>query len=204
MATAAYYPVNDTSRSLAERAYLQELTDLAANQPLEEDSRQEVRTLTIIFTIIAVIVVALRFVSRLKIKAPFWVDDWLILAALVLLFGNAAFNFVMVDQGVGLHSGRLTLQELQNLNKVSFSTTNQMIPCLTSAIDCCRCGDHLSHRSKRIQNFSPLPLLPDISNQIRPDVGICIRRAFHMLERRRRLRRCLPVYASGQDLGAVG
>ncbi|KAL1850665.1 hypothetical protein Daus18300_012876 [Diaporthe australafricana] len=117
MATAAYYPVNDTSRSLAERAYLQELTDLAANQPLEQDSRQEVRTLTIIFTIIAVIVVALRFVSRLKLKAPFWVDDWLILAALVLLFGNAAFNFVMVDQGVGLHSGRLTLQELQNLNK---------------------------------------------------------------------------------------
>ncbi|KAK7719104.1 hypothetical protein SLS63_010254 [Diaporthe eres] len=117
MVSAAYYPVNDTSRSLAERAYLQELTDLAANQPLEEDSRQEVRTLTIIFTIIAVIVVALRFISRLKIKAPFWVDDWLILAALVLLFGNAAFNFVMVDQGVGLHSGRLTLPQLQDLNK---------------------------------------------------------------------------------------
>ncbi|KAL2284898.1 hypothetical protein FJTKL_08711 [Diaporthe vaccinii] len=117
MVSAAYYPVNDTSRSLAERAYLQELTDLAANQPLEEDSRQEVRTLTIIFTIIAVIVVALRFISRLKIKAPFWVDDWLILAALVLLFGNSAFNFVMVDQGVGLHSGRLTLPQLQDLNK---------------------------------------------------------------------------------------
>lgn len=122
MVSAAYYPVNDTSRSPAERAYLQELTDLAANQPLEEDSRQQVRTLTIIFTIIAVIVVALRFVSRLKIKAPFWVDDWLILAALVLLFGNSAFNFVMVDQGVGLHSGRLTLPQLQDLNKVRLSS----------------------------------------------------------------------------------
>lgn len=125
MVSAAYYPVNDTSRSLAERAYLQELTDLAANQPLEEDSRQEVRTLTIIFTIIAVIVVALRFISRLKIKAPFWVDDWLILAALVLLFGNAAFNFVMVDQGVGLHSGRLTLPQLQDLNKVRGNSTRR-------------------------------------------------------------------------------
>lgn len=119
MVSAAYYPVNDTDRSLAERAYLQELTDLAAKQPLEEDSRREVRTLTIIFTVIAVIIVGLRFVSRLKIKAPFWVDDWLILAALMLLFGNAAFNFVMVDQGVGLHSGRLTLPQLQALNKVS-------------------------------------------------------------------------------------
>lgn len=123
MISAAYYPVNDTGRSLAERAYLQELTDLAAKQPLEEDSRREVRTLTIIFTIIAVIIVGLRFVSRLKIKAPFWVDDWLILAALVLLFGNAAFNFVMVNQGVGLHSGRLTLPQLQALNKVSLFHT---------------------------------------------------------------------------------
>lgn len=118
MVSAAYYPVNDTSRSAAERAYLQELTDLAAKQPLEQDLRQEVRILTIIFTIIAVVVVALRFVSRRKIKAPFWVDDWLILAALVLLFGNSAFNFLMVEEGVGLHSGRLTLLQLQDLNKV--------------------------------------------------------------------------------------
>jgi hypothetical protein len=119
MDSAAYYPVNDTSLSPAERTYLQELTDLAAKQSLDEDSRHEVRTLTIVFTIMAVIVVGLRFVSRLKIKTPFWVDDWLTLVALVLLFGNAAFNFVMVDQGVGLHSGRLTLPQLQALNKVS-------------------------------------------------------------------------------------
>lgn len=135
MLSAAVYPVNDTSRSLAERAYLQELTDLAANQPLEEDSRQQVRTLTIIFTIIAVIVVALRFVSRMKIKAPFWVDDWLILAALVLLFGNSIFNFVMVDQGVGLHSGRLTLPQLQDLNKVRLgSTSRQKRPQLMNGV----------------------------------------------------------------------
>lgn len=123
MASAAYYPVNDTDLSPAERAYLQELADLAADQPLEQDSRQEVRTLTSIFTVIAVIAVALRFISRLKIKAPFWLDDWLVLTALVLLFGNSAFNFVMVDQGVGLHSGRLTLSQLQNLNKVRLTST---------------------------------------------------------------------------------
>ncbi|KAJ0120787.1 hypothetical protein J7T55_015521 [Diaporthe amygdali] len=117
MATAAYYPVNDTSLSPAERAYLQELTDIAAKQPLEEDKRQEVRNITIIFTVIAVLVVALRCISRLKIKAPFWTDDWLTLATLMLLFGNAAFNFVVVEQGVGLHSGRLNLPQLQALNK---------------------------------------------------------------------------------------
>lgn len=122
MATAAYYPVNDTGRSPAERAYLQELTDIAAKQPLEEDKRQEVRNITIIFTVITVLIVALRFISRLKIKAPFWTDDWLTLAALMLLFGNAAFNFVMVEQGVGLHSGRLNLPQLQALNKVRLSS----------------------------------------------------------------------------------
>lgn len=204
MVSAAYYPVNDTSRSLAERAYLQELTDLAANQPLEEDSRQQVRTLTIVFTIIAVIVVALRFISRLKIKAPFWVDDWLILAALFLLFGNSAFNFVMVDQGVGLHSGRLTLPQLQDLNKVRDNSTVRRDSCLTLVVDCCWSRDHLSDRSQRLQNISPVPLLPDFPNQVRPNVGICVRWSFYMLERRRRVRRCLSVYATGQDLGAVG
>lgn len=204
MVSAAYYPVNDTSRSLAERAYLQELTDLAANQPLEEDSRQEVRTLTIIFTIIAIIVVALRFISRLKIKAPFWVDDWLILAALVLLFGNSAFNFVMVDQGVGLHSGRLTLQQLQDLNKVRGNPTLRRDSYLTFVVDCCWSRDHLPDRSKCLQNISPVPLLPDFPDQVRPNVGIRVRGAVHMLECCRRVRRCLPVYATGQDLGAMG
>lgn len=204
MVSAAYYPVNDTSRSLAERAYLQELTDLAANQPLEEDSRQQVRTLTIVFTIIAVIVVALRFISRLKIKAPFWADDWLILAALFLLFGNSAFNFVMVDQGVGLHSGRLTLPQLQDLNKVRDNSIIRRDSYLTLVVDCCGSRDHLPDRSQRLQNISPVPLLPDFPNQVRPNVGICVRWPFYMLERRRRVRRCLSVYATGQDLGAVG
>lgn len=70
--------------------------------------------------------------------------------------------------------------------------------------DCCWSGDHLSDRSQRLQDFSPVPLLQDIPDQVSPNVGICVRRSFHMLERRWRVRCCLPVHATGQDLGAVG
>lgn len=71
-------------------------------------------------------------------------------------------------------------------------------------VDCCRSRDHLPDRGQRLQNISPVPLLPDFPNQVRSNVGICVRWAFHVLECRRRVRRCIPVYATGQDLGAVG
>lgn len=119
MVTAAYYPVNDTSRSDAERAYLQQLEDYAEKQNLDEDLRSSVLSLSIAFTVLAAVVVSLRFVARHRQGAPYWVDDWLILLSLALLGGNLVFNLVMVNQGLGLHSGRLTLGELELLNQVS-------------------------------------------------------------------------------------
>lgn len=118
MATAAYYPVNDTSRSVAERAYLQQLQDAAQTQNLDEDLRTEIMSLSVAFTVLAAVVVGLRFLARHLQRAPFWIDDWLILASLVMLGANLVFNIVMMDQGLGLHSGRLTIEELEKLNQV--------------------------------------------------------------------------------------
>lgn len=118
MATAAYYPVNDTSLSAAERGYLQQLQDAAATQNLDEDLRPEVRDLSIAFTVLACFVVGLRFLARHLQRAPIGIDDWMILVSLTFLGGNLAFNIVMIGQGLGLHSGRVTLEQLQALNEV--------------------------------------------------------------------------------------
>ncbi len=116
--TPAVYPVNDTSRSDAERAYLQTLTDFAAKQDLTEDSRDYLRNVTIAFTVFAAVFVLLRFVARYRQAARIAVDDWLIVAALLVLCGNMVMNLVLIQQGVGLHSGVLTLEQLQRLNEV--------------------------------------------------------------------------------------
>lgn len=118
MVTAAYYPVNDTSLSAGERAYLQQLEAYAEHQDLEQDLRPETRILSLAFTVLAAFVVGLRFLARQRQHAPYGVDDWLILVALALLGGNLAFNMVMIGEGLGLHSGRLTIEELMKLNQV--------------------------------------------------------------------------------------
>lgn len=123
------YPVNDTSKSTSERAYLQKLQDEADTQNLSQDLRPEVRNLSIAFTILACGVVGLRFLARHRQRAPYGADDWLILAALALLGGNLAFNLVMVDQGLGLHSGTLTQGELEKLNQVSFDISRSGVTC---------------------------------------------------------------------------
>lgn len=116
--TPAVYPVDDTSRSDAERAYLRTLTEFAAKQDLTEDTRVYVRDVTVAFTVFAAVFVALRFLARYRQAARIGVDDWLMVAALAVLVGNMAMNLVLVRMGLGLHSGALSLEQLQVLNEV--------------------------------------------------------------------------------------
>jgi len=113
--TPVVYPVNDTSRSEAERAFLQRLTDLAAGQDLTQDLRSYVRNVTIAFTVFAGVFVALRFLARYRQGARILIDDWLMVAAFAVLVGNMIMNLVLIQQGLGLHSGVLTLPQLQQL-----------------------------------------------------------------------------------------
>jgi hypothetical protein len=116
--TPVVYPVNDTTRSEAERAYLQQLTDFAAKQDLTQDMRDYVRNVTIAFTVFAGVFVGLRFVARHRQGARIATDDYLIVASLAVLIGNMAMNLILVQMGLGLHSGALTLPQLQKLNEV--------------------------------------------------------------------------------------
>jgi hypothetical protein len=130
--TPVAYPVNDTSRSEAERAYLQQLTDFAAKQDLTQDLREYVRNVTIAFTVFAGVFVALRFLARYRQAARVGLDDWLMVAAFAVLIGNMAMNLVLIQMGLGLHSGALALPELQKLNEVRKSTTwgeGWSVPC---------------------------------------------------------------------------
>ena len=116
--TPVVYPVNDTSRSEAERAYLQQLTDFAAKQDLTEDSRDYLRNVTIAFTVFAGVFVALRFFARYRQSAQILMDDWVIVAAFVMLIGNMVMNLELIGMGLGLHSGALTLAQLEKMGEV--------------------------------------------------------------------------------------
>ena len=87
-------------------AYLESLADAAATQDLAEDGRPETRNVSIIFTVFAALVVVLRFVARRRQAAHVGVDDWSILAALLLLIGNMAMNLERKS------SGRLVLGDV--------------------------------------------------------------------------------------------
>ncbi|KAK2008444.1 hypothetical protein LZ32DRAFT_631640 [Colletotrichum eremochloae] len=113
----AYYPYDDPSIDQAQRDYLKRLADFAADQNLDEDLRSYVRAITIAFTVLAAFVVGLRFTARHLQGAKYLIDDYTMLAALVLLVGNMVMNLILVDAGIGLHSGRLTLEQMQFLDR---------------------------------------------------------------------------------------
>ncbi|KAK3295782.1 uncharacterized protein B0H64DRAFT_154497 [Chaetomium fimeti] len=115
--TPVVYPVNDTSRSGPEREYLQKLTDFAAEQDLTEDLRGYVRDVTIAFTVFAGVFVGLRFLARYRQNARILIDDWMMVAAFVVLVGNMIMNLELIKMGLGLHSGALTLPQMQQLNE---------------------------------------------------------------------------------------
>ncbi|KAL2147688.1 hypothetical protein VTI28DRAFT_7040 [Corynascus sepedonium] len=115
--TPVVYPVNDTSRSEAERAFLQQLTEFAAEQDLTEDLRAYVRNVTVAFTVFAGVFVGLRFLARYRQGVRIWIDDWMMVASFLVLVGNMIMNLELVKQGLGLHSGLLTLPQLQKLYK---------------------------------------------------------------------------------------
>ena len=69
-------------------AYLEAAQKIAATQDLTQDRRGSTRTLSIVFTVIAVVFVALRFLARSRQGAGYGLDDWLIVAALLFLVGN--------------------------------------------------------------------------------------------------------------------
>lgn len=225
--TPAYYPVNDTSLSEGERAYLQQLQDYAETQDLSQDLRPQTRNLSIAFTVLATFVVGLRFLARHKQNAPYGIDDWLIVASIILLGGNLAFNLVMINEGLGLHSGLLTIDELMKLNQVGtlFGGKEKTVPfpgqkktsatkyiifkippsnTKLSLTDRRRSRSRLHNRRQPLQNLAPLPLLPHLSPPLDSQMGPRLRRRLDCVEPSLYLCRLVSMPPAHQDLGAVG
>lgn len=117
------------NEAAAKTAYLEYLADAAATQDLAEDRRPETRNLSIVFTVLAALFVALRFVMRRRPTAYIGVDDWLVLAALLLLIGNMAMN---LERKTSDSSGEKTTNAHQSSDK-ALDCTQVPSPCLSSS-----------------------------------------------------------------------
>lgn len=124
--------------AIAKAEWLRHMGEIAAQQDLSEDVRLRTLVLTIAFTVLAAIVVAMRFLARHRQGAAYLIDDWMIVVSLLILFGNTAMNIVctsteepyivsqpasqltitVINQGVGLHTGALTVDQLATMNQV--------------------------------------------------------------------------------------
>ncbi|KAK7934839.1 hypothetical protein PG985_000334 [Apiospora marii] len=111
------YVARRYDEAAAKAAHIQHMADVAATQDLSEDIRGRARWLTIGFTLFATVVVAMRFVARRRQGAKILIDDWLTVVTLVLCYGNMVMNIVLIDQGVGLHTGSLSLEQLGKMNE---------------------------------------------------------------------------------------
>jgi len=71
-------------------AFFKASIDLAASQDLSESQAKAILIPSLVFIVLAVVLVALRFLLRFARDAPFALDDWLILVALFVLGGTFA------------------------------------------------------------------------------------------------------------------
>ncbi|KAK8032194.1 hypothetical protein PG990_001928 [Apiospora arundinis] len=111
------YVARRYDEAVAKAQYMQHMAEVAAKQDLTEDVRTRSRWLSVGFTLFATAVVAMRFIARRRQGAKLLIDDWLTVFTLVLCYGNMTMNIVLIDQGVGLHTGALTPAQLEKLNE---------------------------------------------------------------------------------------
>ena len=71
-------------------AFFKASIDLAASQDLSESQAKAILIPSLVFIVLAVVLVALRFLLRFARDAPIALDDWLILVALFVLGGTFA------------------------------------------------------------------------------------------------------------------
>ena len=78
-----------------------------------------VETIAVLCTI-SIVVVAMRFATRIWITKSLWWDDWTILLALLGTVIGSALDFVEVHYGFGRHQYYLTAYQLQEFQKYTY------------------------------------------------------------------------------------
>lgn len=86
--------VNRYNEAAAKAAYLETIKQTAKSHDLSEDIGPYTIRLSIVFTVIAVFFVTVRFFCRWKFSHRYGWDDWLILASVMMLTGNMAMNII--------------------------------------------------------------------------------------------------------------
>jgi hypothetical protein len=69
-------------------AYLEAAMKAAGTQNLTQDRRSSTRVLSIVFSVLAIVFVGLRFLARHRKGAKYGLDDWLMVVSLAFLAGN--------------------------------------------------------------------------------------------------------------------
>ncbi|KAI1747579.1 hypothetical protein F4782DRAFT_535240 [Xylaria castorea] len=85
------------------------------------------RAVIVIFLVVSVLVISLRFWSRAlstvsQNKSRFWWDDWLALAATVFVLGQFSLTLKILDLGGGKHIWLVPLDDLAVMYKMLFAT----------------------------------------------------------------------------------
>ncbi|KAI1002062.1 hypothetical protein K3495_g6144 [Podosphaera aphanis] len=99
-------------------AFLQGGARIAATQDFTQDRRHTTLLLSYIATAIACLFLILRFWARFRQNIGYGLDDWLILLSFAFMSGNLGCVIVLIQNGVGLHSGALSLAEIMKVGKV--------------------------------------------------------------------------------------
>ncbi|POS82910.1 hypothetical protein EPUL_005110, partial [Erysiphe pulchra] len=108
-------------------AYLASQAPIFATQDLSQDRRWSTYLISYISIGLAFLFLVLRIWARFRRSFGYGLDDWIIILSFFFLGGNLGCVIILVQNGVGLHSGALTLPQVLVLNEVLYVTNINLI-----------------------------------------------------------------------------
>ncbi|KAH8661746.1 hypothetical protein BGZ61DRAFT_463569 [Ilyonectria robusta] len=93
-------------------------TVLQTRESLYDNRAGELNGTTTALLVLATAFVGLRFWARYLNRASYGSDDWMMVAALIVVFISGAINYAMVAHGLGRHADTLPIDELVTFFKL--------------------------------------------------------------------------------------
>ncbi|KAE8379333.1 hypothetical protein BDV26DRAFT_169359 [Aspergillus bertholletiae] len=81
----------------------------------------QVIAVSLVFTIIALLAVALRFYIRIHTKRPLWLDDYAALYSAVMVTGYCASTIAQTRWGLGLHADYFPTANVKSFSKIQYA-----------------------------------------------------------------------------------
>lgn len=90
--------------------------DVSHHPPVPSKPGRVFIGINVLFIVLVTIAVGARFWGRHLKRTQLGWDDWCILAALIVNYGQSAFNFwVVAAGGLGYHAQEVSKQEMENM-----------------------------------------------------------------------------------------